>query len=142
MSLIKQFREPKLSIWQSAVDEVLAKKLAGKPLTAAPGATGMVSPSGPRPNLTHPVIQESASYCAAQSVGTPLSTPAPGPQADRGILNAAGYCSMTAMKLAEATLSGNEQDCQRYRDELGKFTDCDPLYLEAAAKYTEYFLAQ
>ena len=49
---------------------------------------------------------------------------------------------MTALKLAKATILGNEGDKQRYKAELTKFGACDPLYAEAAAKYAEYFVAQ
>ncbi len=151
MSILRQFREPRLSIWQSAVDESIGRKRAAQRagivsgvMPGAPGAAGAVPQPALRPNLAHPMIQESAAYCAAQSAGGLRdSSAAPAARLQGGgLLGAACYCSGTAMKLAEATILGNEQDCQRYRDELGKFTDCDPLYVEAAEKYAEYFIAQ
>ncbi|MGH9406260.1 MAG: metallophosphoesterase family protein [Terriglobia bacterium] len=120
----------------------------GARTTALSPAASVAGPTGPsleRPDLSHPAVQQAAAYCAKQSApgasfATPVA-PAAAPAAG-GLINTASYCSETALKLAEATILCNEQDCQRYRDELGRFTDCDPLYLEAAAKYAEYFIAQ
>ncbi|MGH9342846.1 MAG: metallophosphoesterase family protein, partial [Terriglobia bacterium] len=154
MSILRQFREPRLSIWQSAVDEV-QRQAAQRARLASSNAPGAMAPFTPRTTLAHPMIRESAAYCAAQSIGGPLSAPSafgipagsagpigPAARVQGGELDTACYCSRTAMKLAEATILDNEQDCERYRNELGKFTDCDPLYVEAAAKYAEYFIAQ
>jgi predicted phosphodiesterase len=144
MRLLRQFRDPKLSIWQSALDEVIAKNRGVQRASLAPGAPG-AAPSSRRPDITDAMVAESVRYCSARSSGElPVGSSAArtGQPAGAGLLGTLGYCSMTAMKLAEATLLGNQQDCQRYKDELGKFTDCDPLYAEAAAKYAEYFIAQ
>jgi hypothetical protein len=59
-----------------------------------------------------------------------------------GLAQTAGFCSLTALKLAKAKILGNQADEQRYEEELAKFGDCDPKYAEAAAKYAEYFVAQ
>lgn len=141
---IQQFREARLSIWQSAVDEVIAKQATAKRAAAVTGAapTAAAPVAASRPNFANPMIQESAAYCAAQSAGHTLATAPAAPQLESGVMSAVGYCSSAALKLAEATLLCNQQDCQRYKDELGKFTDCDPLYAEAAVKYAEYFIAQ
>ncbi|MGH9452961.1 MAG: hypothetical protein ACRD2O_03215 [Terriglobia bacterium] len=91
MPHIKQFHQPKLSIWQSAVDEVVADRKAAQtaaaaPATSAPGSA-TASPAkpaggGPRPDLSHPMIREAADYCAAQpaaaqAVQTPATLTAP-----------------------------------------------------------------
>src|SRR5579884_1550149 len=136
---IRQFHNPKLSIWQSAVDEVLVKKLAAQKTSTAPQDTAT---AGTRPDASHPSVQEAASYCAAIDSGKSLSELTAGPPPAGGVAHTLSYCSVVAMKLAQAILTGNQQNCQRYRDELGKFTDCDPLYAEAAEKYAEYFVAQ
>ncbi|MGH7194527.1 MAG: metallophosphoesterase family protein, partial [Candidatus Saccharimonadales bacterium] len=144
MPHIRQFHSPKLSIWQSAVDEALAKKLRAGKTVAAPSAP----PATPRPDATHPAVSESASYCAAASGQVPptgLQAPTPpsaAPSVAGAIAQTLGYCSATALKLAKAIITCDEQAADRYRDELGKFTDCDPLYAQAAAKYAEYFIAQ
>ncbi len=136
---IRQFHNPKLSIWQSAVDEVLVKKLAAQKTSTAPQDPAT---AGTRPDASHPSVQEAASYCAAIDSGKSLSELTAGPPPAGGVAHTLSYCSVVAMKLAQAILTGNQQNCQRYRDELGKFTDCDPLYAEAAEKYAEYFVAQ
>ncbi len=152
MPHIKQFHQPKLSIWQSAVDEVVAdrkaaQRAAAAPATSAPGAATALpaepAGGGPRPDLSHPMIQEAADYCAAQpaaaqAVQTPATLAAPQGAAQGTVC----FCSHAAIKLAEAKILGDTQDCQRYEDDLSKFGQCDPLYAAAAVKYAEFFVAQ
>lgn len=139
MSRMKQFRDPKLSIWQSAVDEVIALKAVSASVEATGGG---VQPPPLRPDATHPMVRESASYCSAMGGDTSFQQLAAAPLLPGGILHTLGYCSMSALKLAKATILGNQQDCEAYKNELGKFTDCDPLYVQAAERYVEYFIAQ
>lgn len=149
MAHIKQFHQPKLSIWQSAVDEVVSNRQPAQKTTATPGASGVIAAAtapavpGPRPDASHLMIQEAVNYCAAQPVASqaPLTPAAPASPA-AALPGTLGFCSNAAIKLAEAKILGNQQDCQRYEDELAKFGNCDPLYALAAVKYAEYFVAQ
>lgn len=139
MTRMKQFRDPKLSIWQSAVDEVLARKAVTARAEALAG--GAVA-RPPRPNATHPMVRETASYCSAMGGATSFSRLAAAPPPPEGILHTLGYCSISALKLAKAAILGNQEECESYKNDLGKFTDCDPLYIQAAERYVEYFIAQ
>jgi len=138
MARFKQFHDPELSIWQSAVDEVEAKAAAGTQVEDL-GATQAVSS---RPEDLGTMSSEAISYCTQVDTGTPISAATAEQPATEGLAQTAGFCSLTALKLAKAKITGNQADEQRYKDELAKFGDCDPRYSEAAAKYAEYFVAQ
>ncbi|MGH9396506.1 MAG: metallophosphoesterase family protein [Terriglobia bacterium] len=149
MPHIKQFHQPKLSIWQSAVDEVVSKRLVVQKAAATPAANRLDTVAaasagrGPRPDSSHPMIQEAADYCAAQpGSARPLLAPSARALLSGGIEDTLCFCSNAAIKLAEAKILCNQQDCQRYENDLGKFGDCDPLYAGAAVIYAEYFIAQ
>jgi len=55
-------------------------------------------------------------------------------------------CVNMSLKLGEALgkalVTGDQTEIQRYRDQLSKFTECDPRWAEAAAVYADYFVAQ
>ncbi|MGH9397578.1 MAG: metallophosphoesterase family protein [Terriglobia bacterium] len=135
---MKQFHDPKLSIWQSAVEEVVAKKIAGTQTLSVGGAL-VVSE---RPDPDQFMIRDSASYCTAVNSGTPLPDVAPGQAATEGLIQTLGYCSLSALKLAKAIIVSQQQDQERLKAEFGKFGGCNPGYVEAAIKYAEYFIAQ
>jgi hypothetical protein len=138
MAKIKQFRDASLSLWQSAVDEVVSTRSAtfrAQALAAAPG-------SPPRPDMADRIMREATTYCEAMDTSKALAEIVSGHVAPEALGQTLGYCSITAMKLARAILLGNEEEKQRYSQELGKFGDCDPLYAQAAKKYADYFLLQ
>ena len=138
MARPKQFHDPQLSIWQSAVEEVATRRATG-------GQTQDVAPAGVvsgRADQLDPMVAEATAYCRAVDTGQNLAEAAAGHVATEGLAQTAGFCSLTALKLAKAKILGNEADEQRYKDELAKFGDCDPGYAEAAVKYADYFLAQ
>lgn len=143
MAHIRQFHQPKLSIWQSAVDEAIAKRRAAAAQKAlAPELAA--APVAQRPDLSHPAVQEAAEYCAAQPSSTsPAITPGQAAAApEGGLADTLCYCSQAALKLAGAKIMGDEAACRRYEDDLAKFGECDPLYADAALNYAEYFIAQ
>ncbi len=138
MARMKQFHDPELSIWQSAMDETIARQAAGANIQALGGPPVI----GERPDLSDPRMREATAHCEAIDRGTPLSDIATGPVATEGLLQTLGYCSLTALKLAKAMLLGNQADIDQYAGDLKRFGGCDPLYAIAAAKYAEYFVAQ
>jgi predicted phosphodiesterase len=138
MGRIRQFRDPELSLWQSAVDEMIAKRSAGAQ-TQALGGPPVISE---RPDSSDLRMREAIAYCDAVDAGKPLPQAAAAPAATEGLVHTAGFCSLTALKLAKATIVGNQADIQRYKAELAKFSDCDPGYAEAAVTYAAYFVAQ
>lgn len=138
MERIKQFRDRKLSLWQSVVSEVVAKRKDG---AQSLFATGVRTIAANRPDLSDRVIDEVAALCDAVDSGQGIpNIPSPGPAMSGGVFDNVRYCSNIAFKLAQAVVSGNEEDEERYREQLSKFGDCDPLYLEAVLKYKEYFV--
>jgi len=138
MARFKQFHDPELSIWQSAVEEVAAKASRGaqvEDLGAAPAVPG-------RPDEPDPMSAEAIAYGNQVDSGGTVAQATGAQPATEGLAQTAGFCSLTALKLAKAKITGNKVDEQRYANELAKFGDCDPGYAEAAAKYAEYFVAQ
>ncbi len=138
MARFKQFHDPELSIWQAAVGEVEAQAAAGAQVEDV-GAPTVVSG---RPDDMDDMSAEAAAYCAQADTGTPITQATAVHPATEGLLQTAGFCSLTALKIAKAKILGNLTATQQYKDELAKFGDCDPRYAEAAAKYAEYFVAQ
>jgi predicted phosphodiesterase len=137
MERIKQFRDPNLSLWQSAIDEVVAKRRVGAQTQLAAGAKTM----GNRPDMSNEVIDRVAALCDAVYGGQTIpDIPSPGPAMFGGMFSNVRYCSQIAFKLAQAVVSGNREDEERYREQLSKFGDCDPLYIEAVLRYQEYFI--
>jgi hypothetical protein len=138
MARFQQFHDPELSIWQAAVGEVEAKAAAGTQVEDV-GAPRVIAG---RPDDLDSMSSEAISYCAQVDTGTPVSAATAVHPATEGLAQTAGFCSLTALKLAKAKITGNQADEQRYKEELAKFGDCDPRYSEAAEKYAEYFVAQ
>ncbi|MDE3179446.1 MAG: metallophosphoesterase [Acidobacteriota bacterium] len=137
MGQIKQFRDPKLSLWQSAVEEVVARKTAGAQ-TLSIGAAPVISG---RPDPDQFMMKDSAAYCTAVDSGAPIPQTAPGAAATEGLIETLGYCSLSALKLAKAIIGGQQQDKDRLKADFQKFGGCNPGYVEAAIKYAEYFIA-
>lgn len=138
MARIKQYHDPELSIWQAAVGEVSTARSGGaqvEDLAAAPQSSG-------RPDELDSMSSEAIAYCNQVSGGTPVTAATSVHPATEGLAQTAGFCSLTALKLAKAKITGNKDDEERYKAELAKFGDCDPSYAEAAARYAEYFVAQ
>ncbi|HUY12778.1 MAG TPA: metallophosphoesterase [Terriglobia bacterium] len=138
MGRFKQFHDPELSIWQSAVEEVAAQSTAGTQTQDIGGPRAITG----RPDTPDPMTAEAISYCNQVQSGAPVIEATAVHPDTEGLAQTAGFCSLTALKLAKAKILGNSADEQRYKEELAKFGDCDPRYAEAAAKYAEYFVAQ
>jgi hypothetical protein len=135
MALLKQFRDPQLSLWQSAVDEILASQQAG-------GAMGLEGGAPQRPDTSHPLMEEVTSFCSAAELGQLVPTGVPkGPMAAEGLLDQARYCSGLALKFAKGLVKlivlGRKDDLDRAKSQF-QFGDCDPAYAEAVLKYAEY----
>lgn len=138
MARFKQFHDPELSIWQAAIGEVEAQAAAGTQVEDV-GAPSVVSG---RPDELGSMSSEAISYCAQVDAGVPVADATAAHPATEGLAQTAGFCSLTALKLAKAKLLGNEAAAQQYQGDLAKFGECDPKYADAAAKYAEYFVAQ
>lgn len=76
-----------------------------------------------RPDPEHPMVQMAAKPAAAG-----------------GVL---GYCASLAKQYGEAKLAGRTADAQHFHDELTqKMGDCDPAWVDCAAKYAEFLLSK
>jgi 3',5'-cyclic AMP phosphodiesterase CpdA len=134
MSQLAQFRIPDLSLFQSAVDEVVARKAAAQSQDA--GGTGAVA----RPEPGHPMIQmatteATTANAAIQSGATP---PAP-----TGLDAQLSYCASLARNYAVAKIEGRTDDANRYHDLLTeKMGDCDPDWIETSLKYEEFLASK
>jgi predicted phosphodiesterase len=119
---LAQFRDPHLSLFQSAVDEIVARKATG------PDAVT-------RPDPDHPMAASAA--VEAQSVASGQSSPAPAVAAQ------GSYCASLARNYGVALLEGRTADAVRYHQELTqKMGDCDPAWADTAIKYGEFLLSR
>jgi 3',5'-cyclic AMP phosphodiesterase CpdA len=119
MPTFTQFRHPDLSLFQSAVDEVVAR--------AAADADAII-----RPDPGHSMVAAAAKPPVA---GDPPSTDS--------LAGQLGYCASLARSYGEAKLAGNEADASRYYAMLtDKLGTCDPRWIDTAVKYKEFLFAK
>ena len=155
---MRQFRFADLSLFQSAVDEVLARA------TAAKQADGGETPEITRPDLSNPsmlaavsitelaeaagkvhalpealedILPASALPPTAVAATTPTGAPAVCNQ------NPITYCASLARNYALAKLHGQTALADRYCAQLTKVGGvCDPHWVEAAVKYAEFIASR
>jgi hypothetical protein len=140
---LKTFRDPKLSTWQSVVEQVIRRKQE-----AAGIATGGIAAAPiPRPGLEHPVVAAAtaAASTALSGIGTTAAAPAASPAAAGAVTAAAPVgcsddeCAHLALQLATAKLEQHPEDeIQQLEDSL-RFSTCDPLWAQAVTDYVHYF---
>ena len=117
MTPLTQFRDPHLSLFQSAVDEVLARK----------------SDTVTRPDPEHHMVQMAATEAQNASMGA-------APDAVGGVV---AYCASLARLYGVAVLEGRTDDANRYHAELTqKMGVCDPDWADTAIKYGEFLLSK
>lgn len=121
MGHFRQFRNAKLSIWQSAADSVAASR------TGAPG----------RPDLEDPIMGAATELAARIDAGqttarlVSLASPATADPAEAVL-----HCARLAMALGEAKAAARARDVERFRAELDPETGlCDAEWSEVAEKY-------
>lgn len=138
MAHMKTYRDPQLSLFQAAVSEVIEKHSG----TQIMSANGVSVPF--RPTTEDPMLEAISAYADGAQASQPGV--APGAAVTLGVIDGAKHCANMALKLGEAIgkaiFTGNTADENRYRNQLGQFTECDPRWAEAAAAYAEYFVAQ
>ncbi|HEY4564915.1 MAG TPA: metallophosphoesterase [Thermoanaerobaculia bacterium] len=132
---LKTFRDPDLSRWQSAVEEVLRRKEG----TGTGGAAA-------RPTLDHPVVAAATTAAAhtlsgvatAPAVSSAPAAPAAGTAA-APVCCTDDECAHLALQLAKAKVEGRPADeIQQLEDSL-RFSTCDPLWAQAVTEYVHYF---
>ena len=136
MSSMKQFRSRDASLWQSAVDEVVAKENAGSSPAAGLGAG---TPRLKRPLQAEPEIAVNNDIAEAIDEERPVpAVPPPSPAA--GIADTVRFCSTAAFRLAEArvkaALTHDDRELKRLEEELRTpFANCDAKWAQVAAVY-------
>jgi hypothetical protein len=135
--MIVQFRDPSLSLWQSAIDEAVRE--------ANPGWT--LRPSMAVDDNGGSIVREVARYCTAVANHLPFdhllsSEPAFAKMLGLPFVNKVheqiSYCSALYLRQAKAVASGHVEEINEVNSQIN-FGDCDPKYALAVAKYAQYF---
>ncbi len=133
-----QFRGRNASLWQSAVDQVIAKRNSTSP------AAGFGPPPGvahlKRPAQQDPAIANGNSIAALLDSGQEIPAVAPPAAVAAGVVDTAQFCATTAIKLAEAQikahLTGDYTEATALHAQLDTpFGQCDPMWGEVLAVY-------
>ena len=136
MAEMRQFRGKNASLWQSAVDQVVAKRNSGPP--AVSFGTGSRPVHLQRPPQEDVAVQHGNDIAAAIDSGTPVSV---APAAfGTGLVDNAKFCATTAYQLAEAEikahLTGDYSAVTALHAQLDTpFGQCDPKWGEVLAVY-------
>jgi hypothetical protein len=135
--MLVQFRDPTLSLWQSAMDATIHQ--AAAQWVPRPDLSGSSREAG--------ILREVANHCASVAEKIPfgellLQQPAfarflhlPPPAT---VHESISYCSTLWKHIAQARLRGDAAEVAKWEAEID-FGSCDPRYAEAVEKYIEYF---
>lgn len=138
MQPMKQFRTVNASLWQSAVDEALAKAAAPSPAAGIGAHPGPAQGTIARPDQSDPMVQQGNQIAAAIEQGTPVAEAALSPAA--GITDNAGFCSAAAFKLAEARVKAfftrDDMELRQLKAQLDTpFGRCDLRWAQVLEAY-------
>jgi predicted phosphodiesterase len=136
MSRIVQTRNPEFSLWQSAIDQVVAKHKSGQTQDF-----GIHKHAVQRPDTTDPMVAGASIAAENLEKGISLADQAAvlGPKAAEGIVDTARYCASIYWEIAKARVRGDKQAEQAWRARLGPFGSCDPRYAEAVEQYELFY---
>ena len=135
---LKQFRSKQASLWQSAVDRVVAGAPAASP---AAGLEDAATPVPARPPQDDPAIQAGNEIAEILDAGKTPDVPPP-PGAAAGFQDTVAFCSRTALRIAEARVksifTGDSKELKALQEEIGaKFGGCDPQWAEVIVEYVK-----
>jgi hypothetical protein len=139
MKRMKQTRKPNLSLWQSAIDQVVNSTSSAGAQSVEGGAA-----AGLRDAIESDTVRSVADFVEAVENLHDLPDPEkPEETAAKGIADAVYYCSGLALKIAGGLVAGivsrNTEAVKRYRAELArKMGDCDPTYAQALLLYAQF----
>ena len=137
---LKQYRSRNASLWQSAVDRVVADSTAAASPAAAFGNIPSVAIE--RPSQDNAMVAIGNDLAAALDCDTLPEIPAPpGPAA--GFIETVAFCSKTALRIAEARVksffTGDETKLNALLEEVGaQFGGCDPRWATVIAEYVRH----
>ena len=144
MGKLEQFRDPELSLWQSAVDEVVAKRKAGSQVQGL-GEPAAVTRPDTSDAMIHAAISDAKAADEVREKGVePPAPPLQAPDAATlGVGETIAYCSNLARNWALAKFRGDHEAEEQYGNQLfGKFTGCDPGWAETAIRYAEFLASR
>jgi hypothetical protein len=121
MPPIKTYRSPVLSLWQSAVNEVLARQAASQPAVLG---------DNPEPQMssTAPIMLQSIDAAEAILSGRPAP-------AVRGV--PIGDCAQLYLQLIVAQARGQADQVAELKNQI-EFSTCDPLWAQCLIEYEKY----
>jgi len=136
MAKIKQFRDPDLSLWQSAVDQVVARKTSATRSEDVGGGAAVT-----RPDNSDSMVHAAALDLTAENNKEPLVAPSTLPIAvTEGLGDGARFCSTVARRLAWAKIKGDSAQAKLLEEQFEKYGQCDPGWLEVATQYEKFQL--
>ncbi|MGB9178554.1 MAG: metallophosphoesterase [Pyrinomonadaceae bacterium] len=147
-SKIVQVHDRKLSLLQSAFDQVAAEKKEQQTKTRATRGIGgeAKGTEEARPNPAQPIIGDITDYVVeVHEDPSKKMTLKKAERRERGIVDTAKYCGKLAAGMAEsmwdAVVHNDPAAFNSYKAQLTqKFGDCDPTYAEALKKYADFIL--
>ena len=136
MSRVVQIRHPEFSLWQSAIDQVVAKHKSGQTQDF-----GVHKPAVQRPDTSDSMVAGASIAAQQLELGVSLAheAAAMSPRQTEGVVDAGKYCASIWWEIAKARITGDKQAEQAWTARLGPFGSCDPRYAEAAEQYVEFF---
>lgn len=137
--MLKNTRDPELSLWQSAVDEVVARTKTISQAQDLGSRAVLVRPDTSNEMVTAAALDVTA---AEKGADTP-STALPPLAATEDIGHTAVYCSKLARNIVVDTMKADSADLKIDKAELTvKMGVCDPRWAEAALKYAEFLASR
>lgn len=135
--MLKNTRDPELALWQSAVDEVVAKTSSGVSTQDVASGKKVIA----RPDTMQDMVAAAALDVEAAEKGNDTPMPPPTKSAAEDVGSVARYCSTLIRKAVVDLVKGNPQAAAIDRAQLtAKMGDCDPRWVEPALKYADFLL--
>jgi len=135
--MLKNTRDPELALWQSAVDEVVAKKSSGASTEDISSGSKIVA----RPDTSQDLVAAAALDVEASEQGKGVPMPPPTKSAAEDVGSVARYCSTLVRNAVVELVKGNPKAASIDRQQLtAMMGDCDPRWVEPAVKYAEFLL--
>src|SRR4051794_3381758 len=121
MPPLPTFRNSAVSLWQSAIDEVLAQQRANQP--------AVLGDEPPPPSSQAPIMLQAVAAAEAILSGQPV------PPAVLGI--PVEDCAQLYLKLILAQAQGDAKKVAQLKDQID-FSTCDPLWAKCFVEYEKF----
>ena len=133
---LKNSRDPDLSLWQSAVDEVVAKTTSGSQTQGLGAPTVVQRPDAGSESMVGAAALDVTD--AEQGASTPGAAPAAG-EAAQGVGPVVKYCSTLARNIVMDALKRDPTGASINKAELTvQMGVCDPRWVDVILKYKEF----